>query len=146
MSSRPACSSPPPPTVPHEHLCSDLMSFKNPDCERLLGCPLEPPGCFQSPTPLYSLWLFTGRTEVTDLTKLPQESQHVARARTLGPLKSPKNEARLVHYRGGGRRVARRMCGCSCGTQKDVHSAQAQSAICLSASAPSRKHPREAAG
>lgn len=92
---------PPPTTVPREHLCSDLMSFKNPDCERLLGCPLEPPGCFQSPTPLYSLWLFTGRTEVTALTKLPGESQHVARARTLGPLKSPKNEARLVHYRGG---------------------------------------------
>lgn len=24
-----------PCTVSHEHLCSDLMSFKNPDCERL---------------------------------------------------------------------------------------------------------------
>lgn len=90
-----------PRTVPHEHLCSDLMSFKNPDCERLLDCPLEPLGCFQSPIPFYSLWLFTGRTEVTGITKLPPESQHVARARTLGPLKSPKNEARLVHYRGG---------------------------------------------
>lgn len=63
--------------------------------------PLEPPGCFQNPTPLCSLSLFTVRTEVTGFTKLPQESQHVARARTLGPLKSSKNVARLFHYRGG---------------------------------------------